>query len=349
MYLYILKLKEILNNPSMLDLRADFLPLNSSKKPPLLIYGRSLGEAVLKSKDFIPSNLIEYFKAINNIPNKKFPFIEQYFEDAPLFLNGLDQIEARESLLTLYKKIEEDLSKWLPVFTKEFLSEVKNKSINNPIKIAENFTNEVFKRMVLTALDCNERFLIEFPDGILNLYRSEINLDEYESRLNLFFTFIEHQLSSINESPKDAWKIISIIVMGYEPILNALAFSMILNKDHKVKWNAERFLKEISPISFVVRISTKENYLSNLKIQAGQEVFVCLNLINNLDCQPNKISEKNSSFSFGMGKHMCPGRKVSLIIVETFINEWINFSDINFSPDKFISSRDLVLRLKENI
>lgn len=348
MFLYIIRLKEILNNPSLLDLNAEFLALNSSKKPPILIYGRSLGEAVLKSKDFIPSNLIEYFKAINNIPNSKFPFLERYFKESPLFLNDINQARARESLLITYKKIEENLIDWLPAFTKNYLNGIRNNHVNNPIKIAEDFTNGVFKKIILMLLECEEELLIDFPDGILNLYKSAKSLEDYEQNLKDLFAFIEHKLIIKNNHPSDAWKIISVLVMGYEPILNSLAFSMSLNKEHEIKWNAENFLMELSPISFVVRLSTKALILDKLNIQDGQAVYVSLNLINHLNDKQKKL-EKNNSFSFGMGKHMCPGRRISLIIVQAFIDEWINFNEINVAYDQLITSRDLVFRLKENV
>jgi hypothetical protein len=347
MYLYIIKLKEILHNSSSLDLGANYLALNNSKKPPLLIYGKDLGEAILKSKNFIPINLIDYFKAINNISSSSFPSIEHYFKEAPLFLKSSLQAEARTALSILYKNIENNLLDWLPDFTKKYFNKIKNDAVQNPIIIAEQFTLEVFKKIILTELRCDKNDSIEFPGGILNTYKSKEDLNVYEGKLKILLNFIGNRLAELNRPKEDAWKIISIAVMGVEPLLNSLAFAMYHNTKHKKIWNAETLFYEVAPISFVARLSTKEIEIENILIQKNQDVYISLNLINHLKLTENKIEEKKNSFSFGLGKHMCPGRKISLMIAQIFLNAWENSKEINLNTSNINISRDLVLRFKE--
>lgn len=349
MYLYIIKLRELLNDSSLLDLKNDFYPLNQNKNPPLLIYGKNLGEAILKSKDFIPSNLLEYFKAINNIPNSSFPSIEHYFKEAPLFkTDPINQAEAREALSLLYKNIEDKLIDWLPDFTEEFFNQVKKVQINNPIFIAEQFTSQVFKKMILVELQSKDDESIEFPGGILNTYKSKKSLEDYDSKLKVLFNFVEQKLIKLNRPVNDAWKIISIAVMGSEPLSNSLAFSMVLNSDHEKKWNAETLFKELSPISFTTRLCSQTTTINDLTIQIGQEVYVSLSLINQFKLPQDSDTQKNNSFAFGLGKHMCPGRRISIIIAQIFLDTWENFKEIKINSSSFNASRDLVLRLKDN-
>jgi hypothetical protein len=348
MYLYIIKLKEILNDPSTLNLHDELCPLNQSDKPPLLIYGNDLGEKILKSKDFIPLNIIDYFKAINNIPNSKFPSIELYFKKSPLFLKDPMQVEARNVLSILYKNIEDKLLLWLPHFTRKYLAEINGKEIHDPVAIAEQFTLDVFKKMIFVELDCEENSSIEFPGGILNTYKSKNSLEDYDRKLNLLFKFIEGKLIKIDRPAEDAWKIISIVVMGTEAISNSLAFSMALNPNHKKKWDAEALFKELSPISFTARLCAKETKIKNVLIQEGQEVYVALSIINQLSKPKDKSPEQMNSFSFSLGRHMCPGRKISLIITQTFLDAWEDSKGIKVNSSPMNATRDLVLRLKEN-
>lgn len=348
MYLYIIRLKEILNDPSTLDLNVEVFPLNQSENPPLLIYGTDLGESILKSKNFIPLNIIEYFKSINNIPNSKFPAIEHYFKKSPLFLKDSMQAEARNSLSILYKQIEDKLLLWLPHFTKKYLAEIKSNQTHDPINIAEQFTLEIFKKMILFELECDENRSLEFPGGILNTYKSKKSLEDYDHKLSQLLNFIKDKLIKINRPPDDAWKIISIVVMGLEAISNTLAFSMALNPNHDKNWDAAALFKELSPISFIARLCTKETKIKNVLIQKNQEVYVSLSLINQLSIHEDNPPEKLNSFSFGLGKHMCPGRKISLIITQTFLDAWENSKEIKVNSSNMSVTRDLVLRLKES-
>jgi len=348
MYLYIIKLKEILNDPSTLNLHDELCPLNQSDKPPLLIYGNDLGEKVMKSKDFIPLNLIDYFKAINNIPNSKFPSIELYFKTSPLFLKDSMQVEARNALSILYKNIEDKLLLWLPHFTRKYLAGIGVKEIHDPVAIAEQFMLDVFKKMILVELDCEENSSIEFPGGILNTYKSKKSLEDYDRKLDLLLKFIEGKLIKIDRPAEEAWKIISIVVMGTEPISNSLAFGMALNPNHEKKWDAETLFKELSPVSFLARLCAKETKIKNVLIQEGQEVYVALSIINQLSKPKDNTPEQINSFSFGLGKHMCPGRKISLIITQTFLDAWENSKEIKVNSFSFSVTRDLILRLKGN-
>lgn len=347
MYLYLIKLKEILNNPSTLDLTSSYLKLNKSKKPPLLIYGKELGEAILKSENFIPISLIEYFKVINNISDIQFPSIERYFREAPLFLRNPAQSDTRKALSILYKNIENNLLSWLPDFTEKYFNKIKNGQNNDPVLIAEEYTYDVFKQIILTEFDCKTKEFIEFPGGILNTYKNRESLVDYDRKLNTLFKFIEKKLKLLDRPQEDAWQIISIAVMGTEPLFNSLAFAMFEDSNHERKWNAEALFYEASPISFVARLCTKESKINNVIIQKNQDVYVTLSLINQLKLNQDTNIKGKTSVSFGQGKHMCPGRKISLMIAQTFLEAWERYKDIKIKTSQINISRDLVLRLKK--
>ena len=152
----------------------------------------------------------------------------------------------------------------------------------------------------------------------------------------------------IDRPAEEAWKIISIVVMGTEPISNSLALSMALNPNHEKKWDAEALFKELSPVSFLARLCAKETKIKNVLIQEGQEVYVALSIINQLSKPKDNTPEQINSFSFGLGKHMCPGRKISLIITQTFLDVWENSKGIKVNSSHMNATRDLILRLKEN-
>jgi len=349
MYLYFIKLKELLNDASSLDLSAEFLPLNHSKKPPLLIYGKALGEAILKSSDFIPMNLIDYFKVINNKPNTTFPSIDLYFNESPLFLNNQGQSDARKALSLLYKNMEDKLLEWLPSFTKNYFADIEMRGVDNPIRIAEQYTLGIFKKMILTELDCKEDMPMEFPGTIANMYKSAKDLGSYDRKLSLLFKFIEDKLLLAKRPPEDAWKIVSVVIMGTEAISNTLGYSMMMNERHENKWDAQTLAEEVTPISFTGRLSIKDTQINNMAIQEGQEVHVSFHLINKIKSLQDKPPEKSNALAFGIGKHMCPGRKISLIIIQTFLDEWECFKGIKINSSHISYSRDLVFRLKENI
>jgi cytochrome P450 len=336
---FILRLREVLDDPSSLDKQKEWVALDDSAIPPLFIYGESLGLAVIKNPSLKPGSLLNYWKAITKAPENSLVNISTYFERTPLLLHGPEHFEARRSLNQCYKSVEADLSSWLPAFTSDFLSSYHQKDNISPISFIEHYLSSINTKILSRALGVNESLVPEMPGEILQLITSFEIINAYEKRLQNLVTFIQKLLSDQGRDLLEIWPLISITVMGTEPLKAALTYLIVAQDDAVKRMNAAELMNASVPISVVPREAPEDMTINGHPFKKGQKLYIHTTL--------NNETGNPTALPFGIGVHICPGKKIALIIAEVFIRGWGDSKTIHqkFTPLKF--KRDLVLRPKE--
>jgi len=339
MSLFILRLREILDNPSSLDKQKEWVALDDSAIPPLFIYGESLGLAVIKSPALKPTSLLDYWRAITKAPENSLDNIATYFEQTPLLLHGPAHFEARRSLNQCYKSIEADLPSWLPAFTSDFLSSYHQRDNISPIDFVDDYISSLNKKILARALGVNEGLVPEMPGEILQLITSFEVISAYEKRLHNLVTFIRKALTDQGRDHSEIWPIISITVMGTEPLKAAFTYLIEAQRNEVFKLNAAELMNISVPINVVPREALEDITINGHSFKKGQKLYPTTILTNE--------TGNPTTLPFGVGVHICPGKKISLIIAEVFIGCWGDSKMLHskFTPLKF--KRDLVLRPKE--
>ena len=132
--------------------------------------------------------------------------------------------------------------------------------------------------------------------------------------------------------------------MGTEPLLAAFVYALSIPINEIPFWDAERLMNESKPISVVGREALSDVEIGGLVFKKGQGVQITTDLIKSTS-PPQKSPLEG--IPFGVGVHICPGKKLSLIIADSFIRNWINAQQIHQKISKVVLFRDFALRARD--
>jgi cytochrome P450 len=316
-----------MNNPSSLDLSRDWMPLDSKSPPTLLVYGDELAKQVLKADTIASYNLVSYWKRVSKMGEERLPAIEGLFERTPLFLNGPAHTKSRRQIMGLYKQTEARLDSWLPSFCQVFFDE---NTVHNPIEpvyFVSNFLEQLSKNIFAKNLGVKPEDLPGSPQTLFQMLARAENLRAYNETLQKLCDTTIKYLKLAERDPMDVWALASISVMGREPILGALVYALTTEPKKNGVWDAETLLHISAPVSMLGRDVVSNCEIEGLKLTQGQMIYICPYLIHLrgeklYDSQPKgRNNREQTSFSFGFGAHICPGRKISLRIIREFLRQ----------------------------
>jgi cytochrome P450 len=343
-----LRLRAILNNPATLDLSKDWIPLNSANPPTLLVYGSELAKLVLKADTIGSYNLVTYWKLVSKLEAEKLPAVETFFEKSPLFLYGDIHANARKQLAPIYKKVEAELDSWLPSFCNEFFNNLWSDQGREPVQAVNNFLELLAKQMIARYVGDKALDLPKIPSKIFQMLLRPHELREYDQQLEALIQATGQMLIENGQEPEGAWGLVSISVMGREPLTGTLLFAMLrLPKDGE-RWNPEALLHESAPVDILGREVLTDCTIADLQLKKGQLIDICPYLIHlKNESKGGQNSSHNSreqtSFSFGFGGHICPGRKITLKIVREFLRALNQQPAELFDTSKAKLVRDFIL------
>jgi hypothetical protein len=345
--LFIFRLKEIINQPSLINLNEDYIALNHQDPPALLVYGERLSKNILKSKFILPTNIIDYFKLITHQPEARFHFIEDHFKYSPLMLSGEDHRESRKKLSKLYTSIENNCQHWLSHFTQDFFAQLNPADQNfDPVFFIQKYIASVFNQMILLELELKDAVVPTYLGEILHMFRSIDELNEYEKKLEVLVRFIEDALIKQKKDPKDAWMLVTIAVMGTEPLLGAFFYGFMHEHPHNKAWDAFSLFRASSPVSTLSRFLAKDATIDGLHFKKDQLIYLSPDLIHYKMKAFDASIPASKSYSFSDGPHTCPGLRIAMIIADAFMLAWHERKPIHLNLEKYQFQRDFILRPK---
>jgi len=340
---YILKLRELINNPERLDNSLEWVFLDNAEPPNILIYGERLGLEALKTPNFKAVDLLKYWRVLAQAPEGHLGAMEIYFDRAPTILHGEQHFAARRFFAPTYRRIEKDLHNWIVSFTEDFFNAHNQINKINPLCLARDYVQKVTSRIIAQDLNVEAHELPYMPGEVLQMMTTLKALEEYNQRLNVLVDFIQRKLKISGRNPDEAWAIVSTTVMGTEPLLAALVFALMLPTNDLVSWDSERLMSESKPISVLGREAVCDFEIGNMLFKKGQKVQVTTDLIRNPSVN---LKSPHQTIPFGIGVHICPGKKISLIVADAFLIKWANTKEMHSKLNRVKFFRDFVLRAR---
>lgn len=328
----VLKLFYLLNNPAKVNFETPAMALDDLDPPTLLITSKALAKEILKAEKTHVFNLVNYWKTITRISAERTAPLSTHFGYSPLLQSGTAHREARKSLLPMYKSIEEELPGWLPQATEEFFRTAQ--SAQTPWRtdeFADCYVRLVFKKILCFALNANESDCPPLPGQLFSFFLRRTQFDRYCTELNALHDWIVSKPPSNQET--NGHDLLSITVMGREPMVGALAYGINQRTDRNGdEWTAVSLMEESSPVSeLIAREITNDFSINDLQLKKNQIVHISPFLLD-LGSEPD---EQLNPMPFGHGPHLCLGRGIALKITESFL------ACLKNSPDKMFKRIDL--------
>ena len=340
----ILKLREIINNPHQLDSTKEWIPLGDEDSPFILVYGKALCFSIIKSTEVAPSNLLSYWKAITKAPVNSFPAMEAYFKLTPFSLHGQEHFVSRRALGPCYKRIEKELPNWISEFSENFFRAYKNNETISTSSLVADYINQFNREILAHELSIDSNDLPAMPGEMAHMITTYKLVEAYDQRLQILVNFIEKTLNNIGLDMSEAWSLVSITVMGTEGIAGALLYGLA-NKPNKTDiWQAEDLVNLSYPVTLLAREPLCDLNINGLSLKKGQRLYVSPALASMLT---NVNADETPDIPFGMGVHICPGKRISLTVINAFFNAWSHAEALHPRISKVKFSRDFILRAKD--
>jgi hypothetical protein len=310
----------------------------------MLVYGKSLCFSLIKSIEVAPSNLMSYWKAITKAPIDSFPTMEAYFKLTPFSLHGQEHFVSRRALGPCYKRIEKELPNWISEFSESFFRSYKNYETISTTKLVADYINQFNKKILAHDLGTNFNDLPAMPGEMAYMITTYKLMEAYDQRLQNLVNFIEKTLSNKGLDTRETWPLVSIVVMGTEGLAGALLYGLA-NKPKKADiWSAEELVNLSYPITLLAREPVRDLNIDGLSLRQGQRLYVSPALASIL---AKEKDDETPDIPFGMGVHICPGKRMSLTVINAFFNAWSHAEALHPRLSNIKFSRDFVLRAKD--
>lgn len=343
-----------MNNPSTLDLTRAWIPLDTRSNPTLLVYDEALAKQILRANSVQSYNLVTYWKIVSGIHGETLGALEALFARTPMFLHGHAHADSRKQLLALYKEVESTLDLWLPDFCATFFAQAKAEGQTDPATFVGQFLGALVNAIFANYLGCSSASLPNFPQSIFRMLARATNLQDYDRRLADLAATAKTILQQSGRDPEIVWMLMSISVMGREPLCGALLYSILNKSPEPLGWEADALMHDSAPVSILGREVVADSEIQDLSLHKGQLVHICPFLIhmrNRYLKNTGVMTEQSdqNSFSFGFGPHLCPGRKISLKIARQFLEQKSLPSAPVFDTSNLRMIRDFTLAPAETI
>lgn len=335
----LLRLKYIINRPDYIA-TDDYIFLEDLEEAPILVFSAELAKQIFKSPNVAPLNLLNFWKSLCSLEESSLPTITQYFAQTPLLLDGPNHIEKRKQLLKVYAKIDPDIKHWLGDFTLDFIKRNTQDELINVTELVTFYVRSLGKRIIQEYLQDAEFDPPKLPLEILHFVPTLSSLENYNQPMQEYILKLQQTLKKNGNDESDAYPLMSVIVMGTEPLIGALCYAIKHFNEHK-DWDIPNILSLAAPVRVIGRYVKNDFQIGALSLKREQRIYLDIHQIN---LRQSKISEQDSyGMSFGYATHLCPGRAMSIKIMEAFKHAWLSHAS-NKRITSFGFSRDLLLR-----
>jgi hypothetical protein len=292
-----------------------------------LVTQAALADAILKSDAFLPYSLISYFK--KSLPAKdKVDGLDLFFKFSPLLLSGIEHRYQRRDAMLAFKQFEDFFKSYLPHFTVDFFSDNYHPGVD-PVYFSTQYTENLFKQFLANALlaDIDQ---ISLVDNFFSLRLNSSTLQNADRQIQKLLTIRNN--NKIGDSKNiDLIHAITFVIMGKDALIATFSDHMI----DPISRDSISLFRRVAPVNVIGRTCVDNVDISGHFFHPDNIVYI----------HPRFISQSSSidkSYSFGMGKHTCPGRKISYIIADSFIEVMSKYPPPEIKRKDLKLYRDLV-------
>jgi hypothetical protein len=284
-----LRLRSVVNDPTVLDPSKEWISLDSQTPPTILVYGERFAAGILKSETIKTYDLIGHWKMVVRgreieSAHSPMPTLEKLFSETPFFLHGREHRPVRKSLLAPYRRIEQHLPQWLPDFSRRFMSELDPAIVHCPIQVVSSYIPQVFNRMLVEDLGGNPSDYPAFSvpsQSLFLFFPRPQGIKDYEANLSRLADVVLNRLKTeATDRSDDLWAILSVMVMGQEPLFGGLIYGLVEKSRLGEEWDAVTLLRESAPVSLLGRQVLSDQEIFGVKLYKGQPIHIAPFLVN---------------------------------------------------------------------
>ncbi|WAL93651.1 cytochrome P450 [Streptomyces sp. Je 1-369] len=243
----------------------------------------------------------------------------------------------------------------------ELLSEAGEDAFDWTERIAQPLAHEAAaaltgRRDTGQLLDLTGAVMHELAAPDIDTTRIDRALEAVDSIRDWLGAHLQHPTSPViaglakvwhgeNAGPDCATALLTQLVTGsYEPTLTALCVAgelntTSINAEFPVQNLREEVFRLATPFRFASRYARRPVSIGPHRLGTGDRVTVCLgtaNLDPRLYPEPLEIAQRRGrphSFSFGLGKHLCPGAPMARAVVDALLTAMMRL-DVRFAVEK---------------
>jgi len=278
-----------------------------------LILSRNLSKRILVSNAF---ESLDYFSdgIRRTLESGGQSNAGKFFQRGPVFSEGAGHLDQRRRLLKLLDTYNARLQSREDVLH-DRLS--RSKRAFDPIRFAEKLTVFCLASMISDLLQIP---FTRAARAVLirdNVWLAFFHADRHRRLERAFQELPTETDAAAGTSEEAQLKLIlaqALIAMGYDPLVGAIS-AMAIN--HDLARLGGRSVHATCPVSYIARQCVKDATIEGIDFKAG--AVITLTLLPNQDewagSSADAVSTKES-LAFGLGKHLCIGKKTSLIIID---------------------------------
>jgi len=279
--------------------KSRFTLIDTGTKRYVQIYDTNLCAQLLSSKKLIAFNY--YLQGIDELvkAGKKLPHLQDFWKNSLLFINGDEHKKLKFELLQKIKKLE--------IFVQNNHTEILNFlnqqcQSHSLLPLAHELINAVTAYLLYKLTNVKAENFLHLLNNRKPVFYSFFH-PTHQLRMGLLIEeCIEHN-DLQNLSRDDKFLMMSLILMGVDPLVTSLVSSKITGlRNHYL---------EVPSVSFITRKSVAPITVENQIFDTGT--------IFNLTLVPNEKQFRNSDYcpmNFGQGTHKCLGTQLSKSILE---------------------------------
>lgn len=337
----ILKIKSFIYDADSYMSAEDWVCIEKSKPRVYLICDSELAREILKNKYLAPENLLLIWKLINRLKHSSLPNLTEYFHQIPLLHDDIDHKCRRMLLGDIYQGIEKSLDSWLPIFNYKYFNTYRNQGNIDIFQFSKNYIDLLNREILARDLSVDVNSVPEFNASSLFLFMPNLqHLVVYEKKLEILVAFLDKKLISTGRSITDMWSLLSIAVMGQEPLWASLTYGIKNKPDKQSCWSGEDLMWQTTPVSAITRVVKFSTQIRELSLEVNDLVVISPTICHIKDVATSRLSPR--SLSFGHGSHICPGRRIVTKIIDHFFSDLQNY-DLHFDIKATKLKRGLTL------
>jgi hypothetical protein len=309
-----------------------------------LVISTEISKQILVSKSFIS---YDYFSAgiEKLINNKKQSFVGEFFRYGLIFQEGEEHLAQRRFLFKMLDELNSQLIQEQHNLHKFITARISK--IKTPLDFSKNVTIFCLSFMIKKLLNISNQKAIKSILLRSNIWRSYFDKKKHLG-LEKSLLILSSKFISELDNEDDRLKLLlaqSLVIMGYDPLVATICASAS-KKDLSITFAQDAL--QVCPTSYVTRICIENVLIKDILFTKGSIVTLSLLPTKSEKNNINENSYSTKSLSFGLGNHMCIGKKNSLLILNMAENVWADIKrnipnpNLTISPDgAFLAYKNL--------
>ncbi len=300
-----------------------------------LVLSTDLSRQILLSKSF---SSFDYFTVgiQKYVSKSNKSYVGEFFQYAPIFNEGEQHLAQRKKLFKLLDELNSKLLEQQDNLHKFIAS--RSSKIMNQLDFSINVTIFCLSFMIKQLLNISNQKAIKSILLRSNIWGPYFHPKRFLRLEKSLLTLSSKFLSDIEQEDERLKLLLAqtILIMGYDPLVATICASAN-KKDLPVSFAQDAL--HVCPTSYVTRICNEDIVLNGTLFTKGSIVTLSLLPTNN---EKNNITENSlttKSLSFGLGNHICIGKKNSFVILNMAESVWtdvkknIAIENVTISPD----------------